>query len=696
MVTKLKRFSAHTLTKAAAWLLSACLLVLSVFSWCDLAYDAYHYELDPEAMLVSDYEASNSYYNWLDNLLYDLAYMIESDTPAAAGQWLTDEGVEYRVQVGETVYSNVEGDLSEILRPEADRWISVEGGDMTVHLLREDQPAPYDFGAYASSLYYDGSLLRDDVSILLRIGDDVIQSRRQDWTQQHDMLRQDVGFITLYTLPLIAVGLFLCFATGRRPEDDELHPGRLDRVWTEILLLLFAGALAAGISLAVIRLLESLYWSRGLWSSRAAVGWLCSLCAGSGYLLGMLFLLAMVRKAKARRFFRHTAVGALARGVRRIWRAILAFLRALFDGSRYQKYSFTAAMFRRRLSFILGSLACVLLFLFGMVSTVFFCFVAFAAEIAVIWWFVNSDNRLLSDIQELMEQISHIAGGELTYVPAIDASSPMAGASRQLSDIGGGMQKSVEKQMQSERMKVELVTNVSHDLKTPLTSIISYVDLLSKMEDLPPEARDYIAILAQKSDRLKGIVYDLFDLAKSTSGSMEMNNEALDFHRLIEQTLGEMEERILQSGLAVRVALADPPVTIWADGRKMYRVLQNVIDNALKYSLAGTRIFVELQIIGSRAVLTIKNTSAYEMDFTPEEITERFVRGDKSRSEEGSGLGLSIAQSFTQACGGQFHISIDGDQFKVHISFDLYRILKTADTGTVLPPLSDIAQDGKA
>ena len=154
---------------------------------------------------------------------------------------------------------------------------------------------------------------------------------------------------------------------------------------------------------------------------------------------------------------------------------------------------------------------------------------------------------------------------------------------------------------------------------------------------------------------------------------MEMQSEVLDFHRLVEQTLGEMQERIEQSGLALRVSLADPPVSIWADGRKMYRVLQNIIDNALKYSMAGTRIFVDLAVLGSRAVLTVKNTAGYEMDFTAEEITERFVRGDKARTAEGSGLGLSIAQSFTQACGGRFHVAIDGDQFKVHVSFDLYQ-----------------------
>ena len=174
-----------------------------------------------------------------------------------------------------------------------------------------------------------------------------------------------------------------------------------------------------------------------------------------------------------------------------------------------------------------------------------------------------------------------------------------------------------------------------------------------------------------KSERLKIIVSDLFDLAKSTSGNIYLDFESIDFKKLIEQTIGDMEDNIEKSGLQIKTNLPEEPVNILSDGKKLYRVFQNIIDNALKYSLQGTRIFINLEVIDRKAVATIKNTASYEMDFTQEEIMERFSRADSSRTTEGSGLGLSIAESFTNVCGGEFDIDIDGDMFKVIISFEL-------------------------
>jgi signal transduction histidine kinase len=237
-------------------------------------------------------------------------------------------------------------------------------------------------------------------------------------------------------------------------------------------------------------------------------------------------------------------------------------------------------------------------------------------------------------------------------------------------EINLGFQESLKEQMKSERMKVDLITNVSHDLKTPLTSIISYVELLSK-EELPEAARDYVNILADKSGRLKNIVSDLFDLAKSTSGNLPLNMENLDLKKLIEQTLGDMEDEIEKSNIRIKTTLTESPVYIYSDGKKLYRVFQNIIGNALKYSLQGTRIFIDMEVDNKIVNVVIKNTASYDMDFTAEEILQRFNRGDKSRTTEGSGLGLSIAESFTRACGGNFKVEIDGDQFKVKLRFTI-------------------------
>lgn len=236
-------------------------------------------------------------------------------------------------------------------------------------------------------------------------------------------------------------------------------------------------------------------------------------------------------------------------------------------------------------------------------------------------------------------------------------------------EIDRGFNESFEEQMKAERMKVELITNVSHDLKTPLTSIISYVDLLSKEEDLSKTAREYVSILSEKSDRLNKMVVDVFDLAKSTSGNIQLDFQTLDLKKLIEQTVGDMVDDIQKSGFQIKTNFPEEPVYIVADGKRLYRVFQNIIDNALKYSMEGTRIYISLMDEYGNATVVIQNIAGYEMNFTSEEILQRFSRGDGSRTTEGSGLGLSIAESFTKACGGDFKIEIDGDMFKVLISF---------------------------
>jgi signal transduction histidine kinase len=205
------------------------------------------------------------------------------------------------------------------------------------------------------------------------------------------------------------------------------------------------------------------------------------------------------------------------------------------------------------------------------------------------------------------------------------------------------------------------VTNVSHDLKTPLTSIISYIDLLSA-EELSPTARDYVTIIEDKSQRLKTMVADLFDLAKATSRT-DVQSEEIDAVVLTRQVLGDMADKIEASGRALKCDIQAETAPINADGKKMYRVLQNIIDNALKYSMEGTRIYLTLKNENGACDIIIKNIASYEMTFNPDEITERFTRGDEARSTEGNGLGLSIAKSFTEACGGQFRVDIDGDMF---------------------------------
>ncbi|MGI6628539.1 MAG: histidine kinase dimerization/phospho-acceptor domain-containing protein [Bacillota bacterium] len=287
-----------------------------------------------------------------------------------------------------------------------------------------------------------------------------------------------------------------------------------------------------------------------------------------------------------------------------------------------------------------------------------------------IYRYLRRYGQTVGDLGLLMEHIEKVKSGDMETKLHVEPDADTYPAAQNLNFIQEGMSLAVSEKIRSERMKVDLITNVSHDLKTPLTSIVSYVELLSKEENLPEHVNDYVAILAQKTERLKHLIQDLFDLSKATSDNMALDMERIDLARLINQALADMQEPMDDSGLAFRVNVPDEPVHILSDGKKLYRAFQNLISNTLKYSLLGSRVFVDLTVIGNEAVATIKNTANYEMDFDEDEILQRFTRGDRSRSTEGSGLGLSIAQSFTEACGGWFGITIDGDLFKVELRFE--------------------------
>ena len=208
---------------------------------------------------------------------------------------------------------------------------------------------------------------------------------------------------------------------------------------------------------------------------------------------------------------------------------------------------------------------------------------------------------------------------------------------------------------------------MSHDLKTPLTSLISYIDLLSK-EELPPQAMDYVHVLERKSQGLRRMVQDVFDLAKAASGE-DVCCTRLDAVMCLRQVLADMEDTIQRSGRDIRLQTDLDRCIIRAEGNKLYRIYQNLLANALRYSMENTRIYIRVTGTQTEFSCCIQNTSSYEMYFTPEEITERFTRGDAMRSTEGSGLGLAIAKSFAEACGGGFRVAIDGDQFKAILTF---------------------------
>ena len=241
-----------------------------------------------------------------------------------------------------------------------------------------------------------------------------------------------------------------------------------------------------------------------------------------------------------------------------------------------------------------------------------------------------------------------------------------------VSHISDGLQTAIENSLKDERMKTELITNVSHDLKTPLTSIINYINLLKTQQMPTKEAEHYVEVLDGKAQRLKHLTEDLVEAAKATSGNIELEMMPLAFDELMKQSIGEFEDKYAMRKLNLVAAYPEKPVIILADGRRMFRVIENVLQNAYKYSLEGTRVYADLVCEKHTATFTLKNVSAAELNISTEELMERFTRGDSARSTEGSGLGLSIARDLTKLQGGQFDIYLDGDLFKVIITFPDY------------------------
>ncbi len=305
-------------------------------------------------------------------------------------------------------------------------------------------------------------------------------------------------------------------------------------------------------------------------------------------------------------------------------------------------------------------------------SWYFLLFFFLLLYVLLFFWTVFSYRHITGtarDVGLLADQVTAIRDGDLATPLDLPADADLRQTAEQLNDIQAGLHRALAEQTRSERMKVELISNVSHDLKTPLTSVLSYAELL-RQEPLEGAAADYARIIDEKAHRLSAMVQDVFEVSKAASGQLPVHLEQLDFAKLLRQTLADLEVPIARSGLIFKVDLPEQAVMITADGRRLYRVFQNLIDNALKYALTGSRVYLSLKTGEGRAEASLRNTSREEL---PDgvDLTARFVRGDASRTDGGSGLGLSIASSFTEACGGAFRVETVADLFTAVVSFPL-------------------------
>ncbi len=283
-------------------------------------------------------------------------------------------------------------------------------------------------------------------------------------------------------------------------------------------------------------------------------------------------------------------------------------------------------------------------------------------------WLVYLSSQQMLKLRRAMERL---AEGDLDS--PIDSAALPPGLREQgevLNRIGEGLQRAVEERLKGERFKTELITNVSHDLKTPLTSIVSYVDLLKKGDVGPEQAKEYIEVIERQSAKLKKLTEDLVEASKASSGVIEVHKEPVDVGELLTQSVGEFAKRLEDAGIEPVMSLPEERLLFGSDGRLLWRVLDNLIQNIVKYAQRGTRAYFDLFKTENGLVLELKNTSAEPLNIPADVLMERFIRGDSARHSEGSGLGLSIAQSFTELLGGKLELYLDGDLFKVTLRFE--------------------------
>lgn len=484
------------------------------------------------------------------------------------------------------------------------------------------------------------------VTVYLGLKENVLGEIYDKWYSDYRRVK-DVGWILAGTLLAVLICvIYLAFVCGRRERDGEIKLLLIDRLPPEITLAMIAAVFWLGIGAAV----TLLYLAEDGCLFIPALASLAALCGSAAILALAQSLLRMV---KARTLVKQSLIGK-ALGL--IKKALCAAAGLCKRGwSEIASFENTAALWKLYALFVIYSAAIIIAALAESVLIAIIILVA-----AAVYLKKRAEAFML-----IKKGVAEIKNGDLSYRIENIPEGVFYQLAEDINSIGEGMEASLEDKLKAERMKSELITNVSHDLKTPLTSIISYTKILSDMELTPDEANDYVRIIAKKSERLKNLTADLFDYSKVQSGNADIVREKIDFALLVRQSLAEGEEAIKESGLQF---VTDMPESAYVegDGKKLSRVLENLIGNAIKYSMCGTRVYITLR--GKE--LEIKNIANYEMTFDENEITERFVRGDEARTSEGSGLGLAIAKSYVEAMGGKFFVKRDGDLFKAVIRME--------------------------
>ena len=577
----------------------------------------------------------------------------------------------YWYRIGEAWYTN-QPDTKEGQEFDVEA-VLMEAKTMGNYLIYDlvDKEFGTDINGMADYFFGGGNQMlwpADDMTLIIGIDtelsaeDDIYEASRE-YEQLHPWIKVCIfcGLVSL--MGWIISLVYLTLATGRRTGEEKIHLNPIDKIKTEILVAAFIFMMAELVIL--ITKVNSEEWA--VYGIIVASGTVSLVIDG----LFLIFYLSMVRRMKAEMLWETSVACWLESGIRKVFARQKTTVRVLLLFAGHMAVCFilaVGAFYYRSMT------ALVLLLLFS------------AGECYMILRKAVEQYQIRLGVEKIRDgalsgkiDIEQLHGEEKSLAEAIN-------------NIGEGLLHAVDDSTKNERMKADLITNVSHDIKTPLTSIINYVNLM-KLEKIDNErVQGYIKILDEKSQRLKQLTADLVEASKISSGNVKLDMQVIDLVELVYQTSGEFNEKFEQKELTIVTKLPKTAVLIRADGRQLYRVIENLYNNVAKYALEKTRVYVDIAYVEEKVVFSIKNVSEHSLareNSNAGDLTERFIRGDSSRTTEGSGLGLSIAKSLTVLMGGVFDIKVDGDLFKASITFPQYADENGSDPGTEDPVSED-------
>ena len=449
--------------------------------------------------------------------------------------------------------------------------------------------------------------------------------------------------------------VWLTVTAGRKPKDEEIHLNGFDRWYTEI-----AAGAVIGIWLAGTIISGTLIANSSLGYSHAVVTVIvtCLICGTYTMAWFLIGYLSLIRRIKAGTLWKNSLIRKVLKWIGKCSGKLSDFARA-FSRNTAEKIKVL----------LVGGAFLFLQFLIigcGFTGAGVFLIILLIVDAAAVIFII----RKADGLDLIMDGLKKISDGELQYKIKTDTlTGKQKVMAEYINNIGSGLDAAVENSLKKERMQTELITNVSHDLKTPLTSIINYVDLMKRENPTDPKIQEYLRILDEKSQRLKVLTEDVVEASKASTGNIKLEMNDIDFVEMVQQVIGEFEEKFQEKNRTMMVHFTDEPSIIYADGQRMWRVLENVFGNVVKYAMEGTRVYAEISNRNKKVTFSLKNISAQPLNISADELTERFIRGDVARNTEGSGLGLSIAKSLTELQGGEFKLYLDGDLFKVMITF---------------------------